>query len=71
MAMVESAVTDLKRFHRQSDIDFFLDAKRSEIWIVGAGLDYDAVLSRLKADGDLIAELKPLIRKDFLKKVTL
>lgn len=53
--MVFAAVNDLKAHHKQRDIDFFLSPERSELWCVGAGLDYDATISRLRRDGHLVA----------------
>lgn len=53
--MVSAAVNDLKRHHRPRDIAFFEDASKSEMWCVGAGLDYDATISRLRRDGHLVA----------------
>ena len=53
--MVSAAVNDLKAHHKQRDVDFFLSPERSELWCVGAGLDYDATISRLRRDGHLVA----------------
>ena len=52
--MMASAVDDLKAHHKQKEIDFFTDPRKSELWCVGAGLDYEAVVSRLRHDGHFV-----------------
>lgn len=39
--------------HRIRDVEFFRDEARSGPWCEAAGLDYDAVLERLEAEGAL------------------
>ena len=61
--VVSAAVNDLKAHHKQRDVDFFLSPERSELWCVGAGLDYDATVSRLRAQGHLTAAPVTVKRK--------
>ena len=57
--VVLCAVADLKAHHKAKDVEWFEDARKSEFWIVGAGLDYDATISRLRAQGHLTATATP------------
>lgn len=64
--MVDSAVADLKLNHHPREIAFFTDPAKSELWIVAAGLDYDAVVSRLRHDGHF-TPAPPKITRKFLR----
>ena len=48
--VVLCAVAALKRDHKAKDVEWFEDATKSEFWIVAAGLDWDATVSRLRHD---------------------
>lgn len=69
VAVMNSAITDLKTHHKPREIAFFLDAKKSELWCIAAGLDWDATVSRLRHDGHLVPAPVPLKRKDFTRNL--
>lgn len=60
-AVVLQGVEYLKADHHPREIAFFMKPELSELWCVAAGLDYEATISRLRADGHFVPA--PKVRK--------